>query len=441
MAETSNIIPIPIEEEVKTSYLNYAMSVIVSRALPDVRDGLKPVHRRLLYAMEELGLRNNAPTKKSARITGDAMGKYHPHGDLSLYDALVRMAQDFSLRYPLVQGQGNFGSIDGDPPAASRYTEAKLSKIGEEMLTDLDKDTVDFVPNYDESLKEPAVLPSAIPNLLVNGSSGIAVGMATNMAPHNLGEVAQAIEAYIDNPDITIDGLMNYIKGPDFPTGGIIYGIQGIRDAYETGRGRLTVRGRFLVETMKSGREQIVFTEIPYALNKTTLVTRIAELVREKQIDGISDLRDESDRDGIRIVLELKKGAITKIVLNQLFMHTPLQSTFGVINLALVDGAPKCLNLKELIIYFVKHRFEVVTRRSRFELKKAEERAHILRGLVIALRNIDEVVAIIKSSKNIDTAKERLCGRFDLSEAQAQAIVDMRLGRLTSLETEKSLLN
>jgi len=282
MAETSNIIPIPIEEEVKTSYLNYAMSVIVSRALPDVRDGLKPVHRRLLYAMEELGLRNNAPTKKSARITGDAMGKYHPHGDLSLYDALVRMAQDFSLRYPLVQGQGNFGSIDGDPPAASRYTEAKLSKIGEEMLTDLDKDTVDFVPNYDESLKEPAVLPSAIPNLLVNGSSGIAVGMATNMAPHNLGEVAQAIEAYIDNPDITIDGLMNYIKGPDFPTGGIIYGMQGIRDSYETGRGRLTVRGRFVVETMKSGREQIVFTEIPYALNKTTLVTRIAELVREK---------------------------------------------------------------------------------------------------------------------------------------------------------------
>jgi len=439
MAETSNIIPVPIEEEVKTSYLNYAMSVIVSRALPDVRDGLKPVHRRLLYAMEELGLRNNAPTKKSARITGDAMGKYHPHGDFSLYDALVRMAQDFSLRYPLVQGQGNFGSIDGDPPAASRYTEAKLSKIGEEMLTDLDKETVDFVPNYDESLKEPAVLPSAIPNLLVNGSSGIAVGMATNMAPHNLREVGRAIEAYIDNPDITIDGLMSYIKGPDFPTGGIIYGMQGIREAYETGRGRLTVRGRFVVETMKSGREQLVFTEIPYALNKTTLVTRIAELVREKEIDGISDLRDESDREGIRIVLELKKGAITKIVLNQLFTHTPLQSTFGVINLALVDGAPKCLNLKELIVYFVQHRFEVITRRSQFELKKAEERAHILRGLVIALKNIDEVVAIIKSSKNIDTAKERLRGRFDLSEAQAQAIVDMRLGRLTSLETEKIL--
>ncbi|GAB6276476.1 MAG: DNA topoisomerase (ATP-hydrolyzing) subunit A [Rectinema sp.] len=439
MAESSNIIPVPIEEEVKTSYLNYAMSVIVSRALPDVRDGLKPVHRRLLYAMEELGLHNNAPTKKSARITGDAMGKYHPHGDLSLYDALVRMAQDFSLRYPLVQGQGNFGSIDGDPPAASRYTEAKLSRLGEEMLADLDKETVDFVPNYDESLKEPSVLPSAIPNLLINGSSGIAVGMATNMAPHNLREVGQAIEAYIDNHEITIDGLMNYIKGPDFPTGGIIYGMQGIRDAYETGRGRLTVRGRFVIETMKSGREQIVFTEIPYALNKTTLVTRIAELVREKEIDGISDLRDESDREGIRIVLELRKGAITKIVLNQLFMHTPLQSTFGVINLALVDGAPKCLNLKELIVYFVQHRFEVITRRSRFELKKAEERAHILRGLVIALRNIDEVVAVIKSSKNIDTAKARLRERFDLSEAQAQAIVDMRLGRLTSLETEKIL--
>ncbi|HOE99085.1 MAG TPA: DNA gyrase subunit A, partial [Rectinema sp.] len=338
MAESSNIIPVPIEEEVKSSYLNYAMSVIVSRALPDVRDGLKPVHRRLLYAMDELGLRSNATTKKSARITGDAMGKYHPHGDQSLYDALVRMAQPFSLRYPLVQGQGNFGSIDGDPPAASRYTEAKLSKIGEEMLADLDKETVDFVPNYDESLKEPSVLPSAIPNLLINGSSGIAVGMATNMPPHNLREIALAIEAFIDDPDITIDVLMKNIKGPDFPTGGIIYGLQGIKDAYETGRGRLTVRGRFIIETMKSGREQIVFTEIPYALNKTMLVTRIAELVREKQIDGISDLRDESDREGIRIVLELRKGAITKIVLNQLFMRTPLQSTFGVINLALVDG-------------------------------------------------------------------------------------------------------
>ena len=439
MSESGNIIQIPIEEEVKTSYLNYAMSVIVSRALPDVRDGLKPVHRRLLFAMEELGLRNNAPTKKSARITGDAMGKYHPHGDLSLYDALVRMAQDFSLRYPLVQGQGNFGSIDGDPPAASRYTEAKLSKIGEEMLADLDKETVDFVPNYDESLKEPSVLPSAIPNLLINGSSGIAVGMATNMPPHNLREIAQAIEAYIENKDISIYELMNYVKGPDFPTGGIIYGMQGIREAYATGRGRLTIRGRFIIETMKSGREQIVFTEIPYALNKTTLVTRIAELVRDKQIDGISDLRDESDREGIRIVLELKKGAITKIVLNQLFIHTPLQSTFGVINLALVNGAPKCLNLKELIAYYVQHRFEVVTRRSQYELKKAEERAHILQGLVIALQNIDEVVAIIKASRNVDIAKTNLRERFGLSDVQAQAIVDMRLGRLTSLETEKLL--
>ncbi len=438
MSDTT-IIPIPIEEEVKTSYLNYAMSVIVSRALPDVRDGLKPVHRRLLYAMDELGLRNNAPTKKSARITGDAMGKYHPHGDLSLYDALVRMAQDFSLRYPLVQGQGNFGSIDGDPPAASRYTEAKLSKIGEEMLADLDKETVDFVPNYDESLKEPVVLPSGIPNLLVNGSSGIAVGMATNMAPHNLREVAQAIAAFIDNPEISLDEIMQYIHGPDFPTGGIVYGLQGIRDAYETGRGRIIVRGRFVIETLKNGKEQIVFTEIPYALNKTTLVTRIAELVRDKIIDGIADLRDESDRDGIRIVLELKKGAITKIVLNQLFTHTPLQSTFGVINLALVDGVPKCLSLKDLIRLYVQHRFEVVTRRSRFELRKAEERAHILRGLVIALQNIDEVVAIIKSSKNIETAKIRLQERFGLTEAQAQAIVDMRLGRLTSLETEKIL--
>jgi DNA gyrase subunit A len=367
------------------------------------------------------------------------MGKYHPHGDLSLYDALVRMAQDFSLRYPLVQGQGNFGSIDGDPPAASRYTEAKLSKIGEEMLADLDKETVDFVPNYDESLKEPSVLPSAIPNLLINGSSGIAVGMATNMPPHNLREIAQAIEAYIENKDISIDELMNYVKGPDFPTGGIIYGMQGIREAYATGRGRLTIRGRFIIETMKSGREQIVFTEIPYALNKTTLVTRIAELVRDKQIDGISDLRDESDREGIRIVLELKKGAITKIVLNQLFIHTPLQSTFGVINLALVNGAPKCLNLKELIAYYVQHRFEVVTRRSQYELKKAEERAHILQGLVIALQNIDEVVAIIKASRNVDIAKTNLRERFGLSDVQAQAIVDMRLGRLTSLETEKLL--
>ncbi len=438
MAEiTGRVINVPIEEEVKTAYLNYAMSVIVARALPDVRDGLKPVHRRLLYAMDDLGLRNNAATKKSARITGDAMGKYHPHGDLSLYDALVRMAQDFSLRYPLVQGQGNFGSIDGDPPAASRYTEAKLSKVGEEMLADLDKDTVEFVPNYDESLKEPSVLPSALPNLLVNGSSGIAVGMATNMPPHNLAEIAKAISAYIDRPDIDVEGLMQYVKGPDFPTGGTIYGRKGIKDAYMTGRGKLIVRGKFIMETMAGGREQIVFTEIPYALNKTTLIQKIAEMVRDKVLEGVSDLRDESDRDGLRIVMELRRGAIPKIILNRLFTHTPLQTTFGVINMAIVEGRPKCLGLKDLIMHFVNHRIVVITRRSQYELKKAEDRAHILRGLVIALRNIDEVVRIIRSSKSIDEAKTKLMERFSFSEAQAQAIVDMRLGRLTNLETER----
>jgi len=387
MAEmTGKLLLVPIEEEMKTAYLNYAMSVIVSRALPDVRDGLKPVHRRLLFAMSELGLQPNAPTKKSARITGDAMGKYHPHGDLSLYDALVRMAQDFSLRYPLVQGQGNFGSIDGDPPAASRYTEAKLAKVGAEMLVDLDKDTVDFVPNYDESLKEPSVLPSALPNLLVNGSSGIAVGMATNMAPHNLTEISHAIAAYIDNPEITVDELMKHVAGPDFPTGGIIFGHRGIREAYVTGRGKLIVRGKFIIETMKAGREQIVFTEIPYAVNKTTLITRIADLVRDKVLDGVSDLRDESDREGMRIVLELKKGAIPKLVLNRLFAHTPLQSSFGVINMVIDNGRPKCLGLRDLIGCFVAHRVEVVTRRSRFELRKAEEKAHILRHCLTKYR-------------------------------------------------------
>ena len=434
---SGRIIPVAIEEEVKTAYLNYAMSVIVSRALPDVRDGLKPVHRRLLYAMDDLGLRPNAATKKSARITGDAMGKYHPHGDLSLYDALVRMAQDFSLRYPLVHGQGNFGSIDGDPPAASRYTEAKLSRIGDEMLLDLKKETVDFVPNYDESLKEPSVLPAAIPNLLVNGSSGIAVGMATNMAPHNLQEAADAICAFIDDPEITIEGLMKFMKGPDFPTGGIIFGLRGIKEAFTTGRGKVVVRGKFVIETSKVGKEAIIFNEIPYAVNKATLITKIAELVRDKVVDGISDLRDESDRDGMRIVIELKKGAIAKLVLNQLFSHTALQSSFSVNNLALVSGRPKCLNLKEIIHYFVQHRVDVVTRRTRFELRKAEERAHILEGLVIALANIDEVVAIIRASRDIDVAKAGLMDRFQLSDIQAQAIVDMRLGRLTSLEVEK----
>jgi DNA gyrase subunit A len=435
--DTGKVIPIAIEDEVKTDYLNYAMSVIVARALPDVRDGLKPVHRRLLYSMDELGLRPGAATKKSARIVGDAMGKYHPHGDFSLYDALVRMAQDFSLRYPLVHGQGNFGSLDDDPPAAMRYTEAKLSRIGEEMLQDLRKETVDFVPNFDESLSEPAVLPAAIPNLLVNGSSGIAVGMATNMAPHNLVEICSAVCAYIDNPDISIEDLMTHVQGPDFPTGGIIFGRQGIRDAYRTGRGKLLVRGRFAVETTKSGRELIVFNDVPYNVNKKLLLERIGALVREKLIDGVASCNDESDRDGIRIVIELKKGAIVKVVLNQLFSNTQLQTSFGIINLALVKGRPQCLNLKELVHYFVEHRVEVVTRRTRFDLRKAEERAHILEGLVIALANIDEVVAIIKASRDIATAKARLQERFLLSEIQSEAIVDMRLGRLTSLEIEK----
>ncbi len=434
---TGRIIPVPIEDEIKNSYLNYAMSVIVSRALPDVRDGLKPVHRRLLFAMDELGLKPNASTKKCARITGDAMGKYHPHGDLSLYDALVRMAQDFSLRYPLVQGQGNFGSIDGDPPAASRYTEAKLSRFGNEMLTDLDKETVDFGPNYDESLQEPLVLPSALPNLLVNGASGIAVGMTTNMPTHNLREVSAAICAYIDNAEISIDELMQFVTGPDFPTGATIFGRQGIRQAYRTGRGKIIVRAKFVIENMKNTREQIVFTEIPYAVNKANVVKHIAELVRDKVIEGIGDIRDESDRDGLRVVIELKKGAIPKLILNKIFAHTALQSSFGVINLALVNGRPQILNLKDLIVEYVKHRIDVVTRRTKYDLRKAEERAHIVRGLIIAIQNIDEVIRIIKASTNIETAKNALMERFSLTEIQAQAIVDMRLGRLTSLEVER----
>jgi len=434
---TGKVIPIAIEDEVKTDYLNYAMSVIVSRALPDVRDGLKPVHRRLLYAMDSLGLRPGGGTKKSALIVGETMGKYHPHGDLSLYDALVRMAQDFSLRYPLIKGQGNFGSIDNDPPAAMRYTEAKLSKIGDEILQDLQKETVDFVPNYDESFMEPAVLPSAIPDLLVNGSSGIAVGMATNMAPHNLGEICDAICAFIDEPTLTNDDLMRYVHGPDFPTGGIILGRQGIIDAYRTGRGKLLVRGKFNVETTKQGKEKIIFTEIPYNVNKAMLLERIGQLMRDKVIDSIANANDESDRDGIRIVIELKKGAIVKVVLNQLFSNTQLQTSFGIINLALVKGKPQLLTLRELIHHFIEHRVEVVTRRTRFDLRKAEERAHILEGLVIALANIDEVVALIKASKDVATARLKLQERFNLSEAQSEAIVEMRLGRLTSLEIEK----
>ena len=431
------VIPIAIEDEVKTDYLNYAMSVIVSRALPDVRDGLKPVHRRLLYAMDSLGLRPGGATKKSALIVGETMGKYHPHGDMSIYDALVRLAQEFSLRYTIVKGQGNFGSIDDDPPAAMRYTEAKISKIGDEMLADLQKETVDFVPNYDESFDEPTVLPSAIPNLLINGSSGIAVGMATNMAPHNLGEICDAICALIDNADLTNEDLMKLVQGPDFPTGGVIFGRKGIKDAYKTGRGKLLVRGKFNIETTKQGKEKIIFTEIPYNVNKALLLEKIGQLMRDKVIDGISNANDESDRDGIRIVIELKKGAIVKVILNQLFSNTQLQTTFGVINLALVGGKPQLLTLRELVYYFVEHRVDVVTRRTRYDLRKAEERAHILEGLLIALANIDEVIAVIKASRDVATARLKLQERFLLSEAQSEAIVEMRLGRLTSLEVEK----
>ncbi|MCL2230808.1 MAG: DNA topoisomerase (ATP-hydrolyzing) subunit A [Treponema sp.] len=431
------VIPIAIEDEVKTDYLNYAMSVIVSRALPDVRDGLKPVHRRLLYAMDSLGLRPGGATKKSALIVGETMGKYHPHGDMSIYDALVRLAQDFSLRYTIVKGQGNFGSIDDDPPAAMRYTEAKISKIGDEMLVDLQKETVDFAPNYDESFNEPTVLPSAIPNLLINGSSGIAVGMATNMAPHNLGEICDAICALIDNADLTNEDMMKLVQGPDFPTGGVIFGRRGIKDAYKTGRGKLLVRGKFNIETTKQGKEKIIFTEIPYNVNKALLLEKIGQLMRDKVIDGISNANDESDRDGIRIVIELKKGAIVKVILNQLFSNTQLQTTFGVINLALVGGKPQLLTLKELVYYFVEHRVDVVTRRTRYDLRKAEERAHILEGLLIALANIDEVIAVIKASRDVATARLKLQERFILSEAQSEAIVEMRLGRLTSLEVEK----
>ena len=435
---TGKIIPIAIQDEVKTDFLNYAMSVIVARALPDVRDGLKPVHRRLMYSMGELGLRPNQATKKCARIVGDTMGKYHPHGDLALYDALVRMAQDFSLRYPLIDGQGNFGSLAPDSAAAMRYTEAKLSRFGEEMLQDLGKETVDFTPNFSEEEEEPTVLPAVVPNLLVNGSSGIAVGMATNMAPHNLVEVCDAVCAMIDNPDISIDDLMKFVQGPDFPTGGQIFGRRGIREAYRTGRGKILVRGRFTVETARGGKESIVFTDIPYGTYIKPLLERIGVLVRDKVIDGIASFNDESGKDDpVRLVFELKRGAILKVVLNQLFSNTQLQSTFGIINLALVGGKPQCLNLKELIHYFIEHRVDVVTRRTQYDLRKAEERAHILEGLIIALANIDEVIAIIKASKDVAEARLKLQERFILSEAQSRAIVEMQLGRLTSLEVEK----
>ncbi|MCL2793504.1 MAG: DNA topoisomerase (ATP-hydrolyzing) subunit A [Spirochaetaceae bacterium] len=434
---SGRIIPVPIEDEIKDSYLTYAMSVIVSRALPDARDGLKPVHRRILYAMSEMGLHYDRDLKKCGRIVGDVLGKYHPHGDQSIYDALVRLAQNFSMRYTLVRGQGNFGSVDGDPPAAMRYTEAKMEKISEEILRDIKKETVDFGPNYDDSLKEPLVLPTALPNLLINGTSGIAVGMATNMAPHNLKEVCSAIIAYISNPEVELKDLMKHVTGPDFPTGGIILGRKGIKEAYHTGKGKVTVRSKFTVEVTDSGKERIIVSEIPYMVNKANLLIRIAELVKDKKIDGISDLRDESDRDGMRIVIELKRGVITKVILNQLFSLTSLQQNFNMNNLALVKGVPRLLSLKEQIEIFVKHRKEVVIRRSKYDLRKAEERAHILEGLKIALENIDEVIKIIKESENVETAREGLMKSFGLSERQAQAILDMRLQKITSLETRK----
>ena len=439
MSDQSRVIPVAIEDEVKESYLNYAMSVIVSRALPDVRDGLKPVHRRILYGMNDMGIRSDQPPKKSARIVGDVMGRFHPHGDASLYDTVVRLAQPFSMRYLMVQGQGNFGSIDGDPPAAMRYTEARLARIADEMLRDIKKETVDFAPNYDDTLQEPEVLPAAFPYLLCEGASGIAVGMATNIPPHNLGEVANAIGAYIDNPEITIDELITRITGPDFPTGGTIYGVQGIRDAYTTGKGRITVRAKFTIESTGSGKDVIIVHEIPYMVNKATLIVRIADLVRDRKVDGIADLRDESDRDGMRIVIELKKSASPKIILNHLFSHTQLQQNFNVNALALVNGRPEVLTLKDMIRHFVAHRREVVIRRAKFDLDKAEKRAHILEGLKVALENIDEVIATIKESRTVDIARVRLMERFEFSEVQATEILNMRLQRLTSLETQKIL--
>ena len=436
--QQERIIRINIEEEMKTAYIDYSMSVIVSRALPDVRDGLKPVHRRVLYGMSnELSLYSDKPYKKSARIVGEVLGKFHPHGDLSVYDAMVRMAQEWSLRYPLVDGQGNFGSVDGDSPAAMRYTEARMKKITDEVMADIDKETVDFTLNFDDTIYEPTVLPTKIPLLLVNGSSGIAVGMATNMPPHNLSDTIDAIDAYIDNPDIEISELIEKIKAPDFPTGGIIYGYEGVREAYETGRGRVVIRSKTDIEHTPSGRECIVITEIPYQVNKAEMIQKIAGLINEKKIEGISYINDESDRNGMRIVIILKHDAVASVVLNTLFKYTQLQSTFSVNNIALVDGRPRALNLKQLIKYFVRHRHDVVVRRTKYDLRKAEERAHILEGLLIAQDNIDEVIRIIRAAKNADEAKAGLISRFSLSDAQAQAIVDMRLRALTGLEHEK----
>lgn len=436
MNEGEKLIPINIEEEMKSSYIDYSMSVIVSRALPDVRDGMKPVHRRVLFGMHELGVRSNTAHKKSARIVGEVLGKYHPHGDTSVYDAMVRMAQEWSLRYMLIDGQGNFGSIDGDSPAAMRYTEARMQKISEEMLADIDKETVDFQLNFDDTLEEPRVLPTKIPGLLINGASGIAVGMATNMPPHNLSEVVDGIIAYIDNNDIEISELMNHIKAPDFPTGGIIYGYEGVKEAFETGRGRIVLRAKTNFEEI-DGRECIVVTEIPYQVNKAEMIKKTAELVNEKKIDGISNIRDESDRNGMRVVYILKRDAVPNIVLNTLFKYTSLQSSFSVNNVALVNGRPQILHLKELIKYFVEHRHEVVTRRTEYLLRKAEERAHILEGLIIASDNIDEVIQLIRSSSNADEARQKLIERFELTEIQSRAIVEMRLRQLTGLEQDK----
>jgi DNA gyrase subunit A len=434
---TERIISINIEDEMKTAYIDYSMSVIVSRALPDVRDGLKPVHRRVLYGMTELGLASNRAHKKSARIVGEVLGKYHPHGDSSVYDTMVRMAQDWSLRYPFVDGQGNFGSIDGDPPAAMRYTEARLRKIAEEMMVDIDKNTVDFRPNFDESLEEPSVMPAKIPNLLVNGASGIAVGMATNMAPHNLTEVCEGVIAYIENKDIEISELMNFIKGPDFPTGGTIYGVEGIKDAFETGRGRVVMRGKAEVEVTHTGKEMIVVTEVPYQVTPSQIIIKTVDLINEKVIDGISAVRDESGRQGMRIVFELKRDAIPNIILNQLYKYTPLQSSFSVNNIALVAGRPEMLNLKDMIKHYVNHRHEIVQRRTQYLLDEARKRIHILEGLIIALDNLDAVIKLIRESRTPDAAREGLMSQFGLSEIQSKAILEMRLQRLTGLEIDK----
>lgn len=437
MSDTQRIIPIKIDDHMKSAYIDYSMSVIVSRALPDVRDGLKPVHRRVLFGMSELGLVYNKAHKKSARIVGEVLGKYHPHGDTSVYDSMVRMAQDWSLRYPLVDGQGNFGSMDGDSPAAMRYTEARLRKISDDILGDLNKDTVDFSLNFDDTLKEPTVLPTKIPNLLINGASGIAVGMATNMMPHNLSEVIDGIVATVDNPDINLEELMEHIKAPDFPTGGIIYGMSGVKEAFETGRGRVVLRAKAEIQTDSSGREKIVVHEIPYQVNKANLIVKIAELVHADKVTGISGVRDESDRNGLRIVVDVKRDAMANVILSQLFKYTPLQSSYGVNNVCLVNGRPLILNLKQQIVEFIKFRIEVVIRRTQFELRKAEERAHILEGLLIALDNLDAVIALIRASKTVEDARNGLMSQFKLSELQARAILEMRLQKLTGLEIEK----